>query len=159
MGPAPPDPMSARSRLDPPSSRACLPHAGHKRDPSSLLFSLGAPRATFARGLLRFSLFGVRRLGAAFEIALGGTQLNLRAPHPSLHLRAKESHPSRLAASARQPHSSSTSYTSFISFSSVFPFRNHGRSTLCIYLGNVLFFAANFFVHSRASSLFPASFK
>lgn len=67
------------------------------------------------------------------------------------------------AASAREPHTSSftssASYTSFISFSNVFPFRNHGRSTLCIYLGNVLFFAANFFVNSRASSLFPASFK
>ena len=45
------------------------------------------------------------------------------------------------------------------SFSNTFPFRNHGRSTLCIYLGSVLFFAANFLVHSRASSLFPASLK
>jgi hypothetical protein len=38
------------------------------------------------------------------------------------------------------------------SFSSAFPFRNHGRSRLCMYRGNVRFFASNFCVHSRDSS-------
>jgi len=45
------------------------------------------------------------------------------------------------------------------SFSNAFPFRNHGRSTLCIYLGNVRFFAKSRFAHSFASSFSPFNFK
>ena len=45
------------------------------------------------------------------------------------------------------------------SFWRALPLPNHGRSTLRMYLGNVLFLAANFCAHSRASSFFPASFR
>ena len=38
------------------------------------------------------------------------------------------------------------------SFSNAFPFRNHDRSRLCMYRGNVRFLASNFCAHSRDSS-------
>jgi len=45
------------------------------------------------------------------------------------------------------------------SFAKALPFRNHGRSTLCMYLGKVLFLACNFATHSWASFFFPAALR